>query len=167
MKILHPDLEKKRGHRHRNIAAGVGSFTVLLLVAGALVAAAPMAGWTASAVSPEEVDDAKRGSEGEGPETKVETDPVDGAELTRPARSLRVWFERAPVVAESKLTLVGPQGELQVQGLHTMGEDDLMARVVGAMPDGTYEASYVATFADGESQSGSWTFEIKRPGQAR
>lgn len=95
----------------------------------------------------------------------VQTEPADEAELTRPARSLRVWFDRAPVVEQSSLALVGPGGELQVQGLHTMGEDDLMARVVGPMPDGSYEATYSATFADGTTQSGTWSFEIKRSGR--
>lgn len=101
----------------------------------------------------------------QGSEPKVQTDPTDGAEMTRPARSLRVWFDRAPVVEESSLTLSGPNGDLQVAGLHTMGEDDLMARVVGPMPDGEYEASYSATFVDGETLSGSWSFRIRRSGQ--
>ena len=99
-------------------------------------------------------------------ESKIQTDPVDGAKLTRPARSLRVWFDRAPVVEKSQLALEGPMGSMQVQGLHTMGEDDLMARVVGAMTNGSYQASYTATFADGESITGTWSFEIQRPGQA-
>ena len=139
---------------------------LVALTAGSLLAVGPPTTTTSAGVvaelSGENEADESAGAE----ETTVQTDPADGAKLTRPARSLRVWFDRPPVVAESSLSLEGPAGALQVQGLHTMGEDDLMARVVGAMPDGTYEASYSATFADGASTSGSWSFEIQRTGQS-
>ncbi len=88
--------------------------------------------------------------------------PKDGDTLTRPARSLRVWFEETPVVDKCKLELEGPNGALDVTGLHTMGDDDLMARVSGAMPDGSYTAKWTFVGSDGKEHTGSWTFEVKR-----
>ena len=137
-------------------------FTVAVVaflgLAGVLLASSPPSQAAGEQASGAETTDAE--------EADVQTDPADGAKLTRPARSLRVWFDRAPIVAESQLSLKGPAGSMQVQGLHTMGEDDLMARVVGSMPNGSYEASYTAKFADGESLTGTWSFEIQRTGQA-
>ncbi len=99
----------------------------------------------------------------EEPIAVVATEPEDGAVVDRPVRSLRVWFDRSPDVALSQLTLSGPAGELEVTGLHTMGEDDLMAQVVGRMPDGEYTAGW--TVGSGEqAQQGSWTFEVRRGG---
>ena len=57
------------------------------------------------------------------------TSPEDGATLSGPVRTLRVWFNREPDLTLSKLELTGPNGPLSVEGLHTMGEKDLMARV--------------------------------------
>ena len=91
-----------------------------------------------------------------------DTTPKDGDTLTRPARSLRVWFTSTPVVDKSKLELEGPNGSLEVTGLHTMGDDDLMARVSGAMPDGSYTAKWTFVGSDGKEHTGSWTFEVKR-----
>ena len=88
--------------------------------------------------------------------------PKDGATLSRPARSLRVWFADTPVVDKCKLELEGPSGTLDVTGLHTMGDDDLMARVSGAMPDGSYTARWTFVGSDGKEKTGSWTFEVKR-----
>jgi len=95
----------------------------------------------------------------------VSTDPEDGAVLSRPARSLRVWFEETPAVETSSLALTGPAGDLEVTGLHTMGENDLMARVVGPMPDGEYTATWRIRQEDGDEVEGTWTFEIQRGGR--
>lgn len=162
MKITHPTSQEPL--LKRRDPAGIASIVLLAIMTLSAPAAASSA---LGATSPPATGLEGLSENDETDESEVQTEPADGARLTRPARSLRVWFDRPPVVAESELSLVGPRGELQVEGLHTMGEDDLMARVVGAMPDGTYEASYSVTFADGDSLSGSWSFEIKRPGQAR
>ena len=94
----------------------------------------------------------------------VDTLPADGAVVDKPVRSLRVWFDESPDVASAVLTLEGPPGaKAEVTGLHTMGDDDLMARVVGRLPDGEYTAKW--SFGDGEGAvTGSWTFEIRRGG---
>ena len=95
-------------------------------------------------------------------ETDAKTDPVNNAKLTAPARSLRVWLDHTPSVEKSSLTLEGPNGPLVVQGLHTMGADDLMARVVGPMPNGKYTAKWASEDAEGNKSEGTWTFTIQR-----
>ena len=91
-----------------------------------------------------------------------ETVPADGEALSSPPRNLRVFFNRPPDVSKSELSLTGPAGEMGVEGLHTMGENDLMARVVGKMPDGEYTASWKAAGDDGHERKGTWTFTLKR-----
>ncbi len=96
---------------------------------------------------------------------KVEVEqlePADGTTVERPVRALRVWFDKAPDPAASEFLLEGPNGSLEVTGIHTMGEDDLMGRVVGTMPDGEYTATWSITDGD-ETQTGQWTFILKRP----
>jgi methionine-rich copper-binding protein CopC len=90
------------------------------------------------------------------------TEPADGAVVDRPVRDLRVWFSQEPDVALSQLELVGPSGALEVQGVHTMGEKDLMGSVVGAMPDGEYTVKWRAAGDDGHVLDGEWKFTVKR-----
>ena len=92
------------------------------------------------------------------------TEPQDGATLSRPPTTLRVWFSEAPDVELSGLELEGPTGELEVEGLHTMGRNDLMGRIVGRLVDGEYTASWKTVDASGEELSGEWTFTVKRGG---
>ncbi len=92
------------------------------------------------------------------------TEPEDGATLSRPPAALRVWFSEAPDVELSGLELEGPTGELEVEGLHTMGSNDLMGRIVGRVVDGEYTASWKTVDSNGEEQSGEWTFTVKRGG---
>ncbi len=93
------------------------------------------------------------------------TSPEDGAKLSAPVRTLRVWFNQEPDLPLSKLELTGPNGPLNVEGLHTMGEKDLMARVSGRMPDGAYSAKWQTAGDDGHVLTGEWTFTIDRGGR--
>ncbi|MXZ38081.1 MAG: copper resistance protein CopC [Holophagales bacterium] len=100
------------------------------------------------------------------PHLKVSnTNPEDGAKLSGPVRTLRVWFNQEPDLPLSKLELTGPNGSLSVEGLHTMGEKDLMARVSGRMPDGSYTAKWQTAGDDGHVLTGEWTFTIERGGR--
>ena len=92
------------------------------------------------------------------------TDPEEGAVLSRPPAGLRVWFSEAPEVEKSELMLEGPTGAMDVEGLHTMGSDDLMGRIVGKVVDGEYKASWKTVDANGEEQTGEWSFSVKRGG---
>ena len=91
-------------------------------------------------------------------------DPAKDATLTRPPQHLRVFFNVLPDPAKSQLTLVGPEGELKLEGLHTMGENDLMVRIVGRVADGEYTASWNAVGTDGSTSQGQWKFVVKRAG---
>lgn len=93
-----------------------------------------------------------------------QADPPEGSTQDRPPRHLRIWFDEAPDPEEAELHLEGPAGELELEGLHTMGDNDLMVRIVGRVPDGEYTASWKLTGADGESHEGQWTFTVKRGG---
>ncbi len=93
------------------------------------------------------------------------TSPEDGATLSGPVRTLRVWFNQEPDVPLSKLELEGPAGPMKVEGLHTMGEKDLMARVTGRMPDGSYTARWRTAGDDGHVLTGEWSFTIDRAGR--
>ena len=91
-------------------------------------------------------------------------DPEKDATLTRPPQHLRVFFDVEPDPAKSELKLSGPEGELEIEGLHTMGEKDLMGRIVGRVADGEYTASWKATGVDGSTSEGQWKFTVKRAG---
>ena len=93
-----------------------------------------------------------------------ETDPPADAVLTRPPQTLRVWLTEEPDIGKSKMTLRGPTGEMTLQGLHTMGYEDLMVRVVGKVVDGEYIATWSVVDASGESHSGEWKFTVRRGG---
>ena len=92
------------------------------------------------------------------------TDPEAGAVLNRPPAGLRVFFTEEPDVEKSALKLEGPTGELEVEGLHTMGRNDLMGRIVGRVVDGEYRASWKTVDSSGEELLGEWTFTVKRGG---
>jgi methionine-rich copper-binding protein CopC len=89
-------------------------------------------------------------------------DPAQNATLARPPQHLRVFFNVLPDPAKSELTLVGPEGELELEGLHTMGENDLMVRIVGRVADGEYTAHWKAVGTDGSTSEGEWKFVVKR-----
>ena len=93
------------------------------------------------------------------------TSPEDGATLSGPVRTLRVWFNQEPDLPLSELELEGPAGPMKVEGLHTMGEKDLMARVTGRMPDGSYTAKWRTAGDDGHVLTGEWSFTIDRAGR--
>lgn len=83
--------------------------------------------------------------------------PEQGEVLERPLRSVHLWFDQDPD-AEAEVTLQGRDGALEVRGLHTMGDQDLMALVEGAMPDGNYTLSWKSGTNQGEVE-----FEVRRP----
>ena len=90
------------------------------------------------------------------------TTPEDGAALDGPVRTVRVWFDQAPQLSKSALEIAGPGNRAKVEGLHTMGENDLMGRVSGPMPDGEWTMRWTAVGPDGEEQTGSITFTVER-----
>jgi methionine-rich copper-binding protein CopC len=93
-----------------------------------------------------------------------QVEPEEGSTQSRPPHHLRMWFDQAPDPEKAELQLEGPEGELALEGLHTMGEDDLMVRIVGRVSDGEYTAKWKVTDAEGEDHEGEWTFTVKRGG---
>ncbi len=92
----------------------------------------------------------------------VGSTPVDGAALDGPVRTVRVWFDEAPVVSKSSLTIAGPANRARVEGLHTMGDNDLMGRLTGPMPDGEWTMTWTTVDTDGTEQTGTITFTVQR-----
>ena len=88
--------------------------------------------------------------------------PEDGTALDGPVRTVRVWFDEAPEVAKSTLTISGPGNRAKIEGLHTMGENDLMGRVTGPMPNGEWTMTWTAVAAVGEERTGTVTFTVQR-----
>ena len=89
--------------------------------------------------------------------------PPYGAALDGPVRTVRVWFDTAPPVDGSSLAISGPGNRAKIEGLHTMGENDLMGRVTGPMPNGEWTMTWTTVGADGEEQTGTITFSVQRP----
>ena len=89
--------------------------------------------------------------------------PPDGAALDGPVRTVRVWFDTAPPVDGSSLAISGPGNRAKIEGLHTMGENDLMGRVTGPMPNGEWTMTWTTVGAAGAGQTGPLTFSVQRP----
>jgi hypothetical protein len=93
----------------------------------------------------------------------TKSEPADGSTVDRAIRSIRIFFDQVPDLERSELALEGPEGaEVQVQGLHTMGEQDLMATVSGRMPDGDYTIKWKTAGQDGHQREGEITFTLAR-----
>lgn len=93
----------------------------------------------------------------------VGSTPEDGAALDGPVRTVRVWFDLAPPVEGSTLEISGPGNRARIEGLHTMGENDLMGRVTGPMPNGEWTMTWTVDRPDSGKQSGTVTFTVQRP----
>ncbi|NKB35075.1 MAG: hypothetical protein GKR91_18415 [Pseudomonadales bacterium] len=85
---------------------------------------------------------------------------IDGA-LTRAPRTLRLYYDALPDVSQSSLKLIGPNGEHQLRGLHTMAADDLMIEIMDPVTSGEYQVEWVTVVGDNPTiQSGSYSFSV-------
>ncbi len=84
--------------------------------------------------------------------------PQAGSVHERPLKTVHLWFDSEPDAADATVTIVGGDAEISVAGLHAMGENDLMAMVMAAMPDGDYELRWALG-----DQAGTIPFTINRP----
>lgn len=98
----------------------------------------------------------------QGP-TFLKAEPAVDAQLDFPPGSLRVYFSALPNVDESSMSLTGPEAEVPLSGLHTMGADDLMIGIDQyPLPAGQYTVQWNTRFtADGPELSGDYNFTIK------
>ncbi|MEM0953123.1 MAG: DJ-1/PfpI family protein [Pseudomonadota bacterium] len=90
----------------------------------------------------------------------VRSYPAEGDVLEAPLKSLHLWFSEAPLTtsARVKVESLGDSAVPAVEGLHSMGDDDLMAWVRGDMPDGEYRLLWSL-----QESSGEVRFAVKRP----
>jgi methionine-rich copper-binding protein CopC len=82
--------------------------------------------------------------------------------LSNAPRTLRLFFQQLPDVAQSEVTLVGPGGPVNLRGLHTMGANDLMMEIFDETANGVYTVNWRTVVADDPNQySGSYTFTVQ------
>lgn len=91
----------------------------------------------------------------------INSEPEIGASLTRAPRTLRLFYNALPDVSQSSLRLVGPTGEHQLRGLHTMAADDLMIEIMDPVTTGTYTVEWTTVVGDDPMvYSGSYNFSV-------
>lgn len=90
-----------------------------------------------------------------------QSSPAAKDTLAEPPRSVRLWFDRLPANQSYSLAIVGEGQRRIIEGVHTMGEQDLMGMATGDMPDGTYQL----TWQVGDAR-GSVPFTIARQNDA-
>ena len=95
----------------------------------------------------------------------LRAEPEIGSELARAPRTLRLYFDELPDVSQSSLRLVGPNGEHQLRGLHTMSENDLMIEIIDPVTRGEYRVEWVtAVGAAPGVYSGTFNFSVPAEG---
>ncbi len=89
----------------------------------------------------------------------LSAEPEIGATLSRAPRTLRLYYSALPDVSRSSLRLIGPSGEHQLRGLHTMAADDLMIEIMDPVTAGTYTVEWTTVVEnDPQSYSGAFNF---------
>jgi methionine-rich copper-binding protein CopC len=91
----------------------------------------------------------------------LRAEPEIGGEFSRAPRTLRLYYNALPDVSQSTLTLVGPGGEHQLRGLHSMAADDLMVEIMDPVTSGDYTVQWTTVVGDDPSvYSGSFNFTV-------
>ncbi len=94
----------------------------------------------------------------------LRAEPEIGAELTRAPRTLRLYYAALPDVGQSSLRLIGPSGEHQLRGLHTMAADDLMIEIMDPVSDGSYTVQWSTVVGEDQTvYSGAYSFTVALP----
>lgn len=85
--------------------------------------------------------------------------PAAGEVLEGPLKSVHLWFSESPTAAaDVRVERIGEGAAPRIEGLHGMGDDDLMAWVRGDMPDGDYQLVWSM-----RGHSGEVEFSVQRP----
>jgi len=88
-------------------------------------------------------------------------EPAADSIQTRMPRTLRLYYNALPDVARSSLTLVGPEGEVPLRGLHTMAADDLMIEIMAPLANGDYTILWTTVVAgDPAEHAGEVNFSV-------
>ena len=92
----------------------------------------------------------------------LRAEPERNSELTQAPRTLRLFYDALPDLARSSLKLVGPSGEHQLRGLHTMAADDLMIEIMDPVTTGDYSVEWRAVVGDDPTvYSGHFSFSVR------
>jgi len=89
----------------------------------------------------------------------IRAEPEVGSVQTRSPRTLRLYYEKLPDVSRSEVVLRGPQGELNLRGLHTMGANDLMMEIYDEVVDGQYSVRW-RTYVEGDPNPHEGSFQF-------
>jgi len=96
------------------------------------------------------------------PSPFISAEPEAGSVQTMLPRTLRLYFEQLPDVPRSTVTLTGPNGELNLRGLHTMDANDLMVEIYDEVVDGQYTVQWQTHVGeDPNPYSGSYSFAVQ------
>ena len=92
----------------------------------------------------------------------LRAEPAADSVLNRAPRNLRLFYDALPDVLNSGLTLMGPDGNYDLRGFHTMGSDDLMIEITNpSIPDGEYVVDWSAVIGeDSTVHEGSYRFYV-------
>ena len=86
---------------------------------------------------------------------------VGSIEISLP-RTLRLYFQQLPDVSRSSVTLSGPNGELVLRGLHSMGANDLMMEIYDDVIGGQYKVEWQTYVGDDPTlYKGSYFFTVQ------
>jgi methionine-rich copper-binding protein CopC len=91
----------------------------------------------------------------------LRAEPEINGELTRVPRTIRLFYDALPDVDQSSLKLIGPNGEHQLRGLHTMAADDLMIEIMDPVTTGEYRVEWTTVVGDNPTvYSGAFVFSV-------
>lgn len=92
----------------------------------------------------------------------INSEPAADSIQTRMPRTLRLYYDALPDVDRSGLSLIGPQGEVELRGLHTMAADDLMIEIMEPLADGDYAVHWNAVVGDDPTEyTGEVRFQVQ------
>jgi methionine-rich copper-binding protein CopC len=92
----------------------------------------------------------------------LRAEPEIGGEFTRAPRTLRLYYDALPDVAQSSVSLTGPAGEYPLRELHTMAADDLMTEIMEPLTVGEYTVSWTTAVGDDAAvHQGSFQFSVR------
>ena len=93
------------------------------------------------------------------------TVPEMDATLDKSPTSLRLFFTEAPDAEKSAISLTGPEGDITLTLLHTMGMNDLMI-FINDLPlsNGQYKVSWQTVLGEkAQAYKGSYHFTVAAP----
>ncbi len=92
----------------------------------------------------------------------IHSEPAADSIQTRVPRTLRLYYDALPDVQRSSLSLIGPDGEVELRGLHTMAADDLMIEIMEPLANGDYAVHWTTIVGDDPAEyTGEVRFQVQ------